>query len=214
MTPVPPVAMPRQARSTTVSDATLGIALVAAGALWLLVDRGVDVPVGASVAGLLVVVGIGVAASGLRGEPERVSAGVLGTAGVLTSAALLSLVWLGLPLTGGLGERTSAPTDLEALDSPYRLWAGEQVLDLRGVSPDDATEVSVSTVLGRAVVLVGHDTPVTIDAAVGAGSLEVLGERVDGAGLERVRTGGEATADARLVLHVRVGLGELVVERG
>jgi hypothetical protein len=213
VTPLPPAA-PRAARSTIVSDATLGVALVTTGLLWLLVDRGVDVPIGASVAGLLVVVGIGVAASGLRGEPERLSAGVLGFAGTIVAVALVSLVWLGLPLTGGLGERSFTPSSVAALDTPYRLWAGEQVLDLRGVSLDAATEVSVSTVLGRAVVLVDPGTAVTIDAAVGAGSLEVLGERVDGAGLEMVRTAGGAPTDGRFVLEVRVGLGELVVERG
>lgn len=211
--PPPPSPPPR--RGVSVGAITLGIVLVGLGVVALLVALDVTVPLYAVGPAILVVVGLGVLVSGIRGEPDQGGLGFAIFLGVvLALASFATAVWE-LPLAGGVGERSYAPTAVEVVQDDYRWGMGDLTVDLRDVALDvGTTEVEVSVLLGQVEVIVPDGMAVEVDARVAGGSADVLGHRVEGIGVDNdQRTDGFDDADRRLSLTVRVGLGEAVVTR-
>ena len=213
--PPTPSLAPPPTRPPAVGGIVLGIVLVVGGGLWLLASLGVDVPVGVVTPVVLVALGVAIVVSAVRGEDD----GLVGLAvfvGVWVTIASLVTLFVGVPLTGGVGDRVATPSTVTEVADGYRSFAGTQTLDLRALDlrspgPADGTlEVEVSTLLGEVEVLVPSGMAVRVDAAGGAGTLDLAGSVVDGVGLrDDHETAGWADAARRVDLRLRVGLGEV-----
>ena len=211
--PAPPTGPVRPQRPT--GAITLGIVLVILGALGLAATLGVEIPLRAFGPIVLILVGIGVAVSAVRGER---SGGFLSLAvfiGVIVALASLVLTVLDVPLRGGVGERQHRPGSISEVEDSYHLLMGDLTVDLREVSfPAGTTELEVTTVLGQVEVLLPPGVAVDVDAAVGGGSARVFDTTIEGVDVDNDRrTEGYDTAERRLDLRVRVGLGESRVTR-
>ncbi len=192
--------------------ALLGVILMGAGALWLLAALGVEVPVTLVTPLVLVALGVAVTVSALRGE-DHPALGFAVFVGVwLAIFALLTAV-TSVPLTGAVGDVDITPATVTDLDDGYRLFAGTQRVDLRGLELEaGTTEVVVSTVLGEIDVRVPEGVAVRIEASAAAGGVDLYGTAIDGVGIDRTdETDGWSSAEHRLDLDLRVGLGQVRV---
>ena len=204
---------PRPERSA--AAITVGLVLVAAGVLALLGTLGVDIPLRVLAPSLLVVLGLGVVISAVRGET---SGGVLTLAvfvGVLLSLGAVASAVLDVPFRGGIGERTHHPSAAADLQDEYHHLVGDLVVDLRDVElGPGTTTVAVTTVLGQVDVQVPDDVAVTVHATAGGGTTTVFGVSQEGMGIDVDQQSDDwANADQRLELEVGVGLGEVTVTR-
>jgi len=206
--PVPPLPPrpPRPPRSRT-TVVTAGLVALLAGGLGLAAAAGADVTLEAGLVACLGVVAAGLLVGAFTGGAR----GLLGLAAPLL-VALAAASTFDVPLRGGIGERSFAPTEVGDLREVYRLGVGELTLDLRDLDPDelpDRLEVDASVVMGELTVLLPDDLAVEVDARGGAGELDLLGRRSSGTNLDaterRDRDG------PTLVLEVRVGLGTATV---
>lgn len=210
----PPFAPPPPPRRS-LAAVTVGLVLIATGTVALLVTLGVDVPVAILAPGLLILLGLGVVVSAVRGESSGGLVGVAVFLGVLLALGAMLGALLDVPIRGGVGDRLHRPVATSELEDEYRLLAGTLVVDLRDVLLDSGTtEVEVSTVLGEVRVQLPDGMAVAVDSDVGAGSADVLGVIQDGLSVDNDRqTQDYETADRRLHLRVAVGLGEVTVTR-
>ena len=206
--PPPPGQPPR--RGASVGAVTLGLVLVGLGVVALLVALGVDVPLVLVGPGILVVVGIGVLVSGMRGERDGGGLGFAIFLAIVVALASLATAVLEVPLGGGIGDRTHEPSAVEVVQDEYRWGIGDLTVDLRDAELDaGTTEVEVSVAIGQLEVIVPDGMAVEADVQVAGGAAEVFGYRVDGVGIDNTRqTDGFDQADRRLSLVVRVGFGE------
>jgi hypothetical protein len=195
--------------------AVLGIVLIALGVLALLATFGVSLPLGVIVPSLVIVIGIGVMVSAIRGEPAGGVASIAVILAVVLAIGGLFGAMLDVPVRGSVGDQRHTVAGEVVPEAEYRLLAGTLVLDLRDLDmADGLTEVSVSTVLGEVRVLLPEDVAVSVSARVAAGDIRVLDEAHDGMGVStQVTTPGFDTADQQLRLTVGVGLGSIRVER-
>jgi len=126
-----------------------------------------------------------------RSHSERVLAGVCG---------------------GGVGDRTerpSSPADLR----DYRLAIGQLTLDLSGLQvPQGTTTVQARVGVGELAVRLPEGVAVEVDAGSGIGQVQALDREESGVG-SRLEADSGGFGDRRLVLDLRVGLGEVRVER-
>ena len=129
-----------------------------------------------------------------------------------TSLAAVSLI--DVPVRGGAGEVRYRPATPEDVRSPYRLAAGDMVLDLGDLDLRGATLTVVASVAGGSLrVVVPADVAVEVDAHVGAGDIDVLGRVSEGFDLERRVVENGLEGSGRLVLQARAGLGMVEVRR-
>lgn len=205
--PAPPV------RRSRLGRVVLGLVALGAALLWVLVATdaiGLSLVDGLSLA--LVAVGLGLVVGSWVGDARWLIAPAL-TLVVLTTLARA----VDVPLEGGFGERHHRPETVEEVRDPYRLVAGELVLDLRDLDlRGQRLEVVASIGAGSLHVLVPDDVDTRVLTRIGVGELVA-----PGAGLDR---GGpsvdeELSFDGRegggtLVLDLEVGLGEVEVTRG
>lgn len=211
---VPPPSPPPPPRSTT-GPVVVGLALVLVGTVALLATLGVHVPLAVIGPAVLVLLGIGVIVSGVRGES---SGGVIALAillGVVLAIGSLVGSVLDVPLRGAIGERQHRPAAVGQLEPEYRMLMGTLEVDLTDVRlGPGTTELDLTTVLGEVVVRVPDDVEVSVDADVGGGTATVFDVTREGLSVDNDQaTDGYATADQRLSLHVGVGLGEVRVLR-
>ena len=145
--PPPPTPTPPRRSLGTV---TVGLVVVAIGTIDLLATLGVEVPLGVVGPIVLVVLGLGVVVSALRGESAGGALGLAIALGVvLTLGSLVGSV-LDVPLRGAIGERHHRPTTAAEVEPAYRVLMGTLTLDLREVDlPAGTTEVDLTTVLGE-----------------------------------------------------------------
>jgi hypothetical protein len=173
------------------------------------------IPWRAALAGVLVVVGLALMIVSSTGPaPEG-----LFTAGTVLAVVLALLstanAAFSLPLAGGVGDRSIAPT-ISTLEGEYRLVAGQLDIDLgEVVFPEGETRIEASVTFGRIHI---HDIPddvaVTVEARVTAGELQLLGSRWDGVSVERSNADpGYADAPRRLLIDAGAGFGQIEVER-
>jgi hypothetical protein len=184
----------------------LGLVLLAAGTLWLLSEADVvELGVRTSVGVLLIVVGCALALSSAH-------RGVLVLAGVI-------LLLVGLPalliddelFEGGIGETVESPRAAVDLE-PFRQGIGKLTVDLTEDGlPLDGAAVEASVGIGELVVLVPADVDFTLDAHVGAGNVEALGETANGVDVDLERISGTAGSQ-EIDLELEVGVGNMRVE--
>ena len=192
----------------------LGVLLILVGAFWLLDLTGVAVPWQAVLPSALIAVGLATIVGARRGH----QAGLI-TIGVILTAllALLSAVDTNfdLPLTGGVGDRTEHPVTAVRAE-PYGLAVGQLTVDLRDVPlPAGATTTVKARVgVGRLAVQVPQGVALQVDARSGLGQVQALGRNEEGTAVRlEARSGDWSDADRRLVLDLRVGVGQIEVQQ-
>lgn len=185
-----------------------GIALIAAGTLWLLASMGVPIRWGLVLPIALVINGVLVLLT-----RRSVSRGLIGLGAVLTVAALAVSV-TPEPLPFSAGNRTHTVTDLADLESDYRLGAGRLRIDLREVElPSATTELTAEVAVGELVVLISPEVAVEGEGHVAMGEIASFGEQQGGFGpTVSFSEPGDGTGRV-LTLDLKVGLGRIEVAR-
>lgn len=184
----------------------LGLVLAGLGVIWLLeVSDTVDLDTGVWVGIVLVGIGIGVIASPSGGA--RVLLIVLGLFVALIGGALAAT---DVEFSGGVGDRTESPTSVDELDDPYELGIGRLELDLTELDLDEDTTVRAQIGIGQLVVTVPAARPVSVDAEIGAGDVDVFGEHDDGWNAD-VQTEADRGVGPELRLELEGGMGGIRV---
>jgi hypothetical protein len=190
----------------------LGLLLVLVGIGWLLeaIDA-LEVPWGALVPGMLIVVGIALVVASRTGQT---SGGLVATGVILALVAALFAA-VDVPLGSGVGEREERPERTGDLQRSYTLAAGKLVLDLSrlDVAPG-TTRVEAHVAVGELLVIVPEEVALEIRGRVSAGEVDLLDRSADGVGAETAyRDPDYSGADRRLSLDLSVGLGNVDVRR-
>ena len=185
--------------------------LILVGIAWLLDAGGVEVPWRAILPGALIAVGLACVAGVFRGRQHALM--VVGIALMLVLSLAVAADWdLDVPLGGGVGDRTELPSTPADL-TEYELGVGNLQVDLRQLQvPPGTTVVEARVGIGELEVEVPGGVSVEAVAKSGLGEVQVLGEQ-EGGFATRVATTSEAGGDRRLRLDLRVGLGQVRVER-
>lgn len=131
------------------------------------------------------------------------------------AAAVAAGFAFGLPMGGGIGERTPHPRSAAALAGGFELAAGALRLDLRDVDfPRGTTRTKVEVGFGEATVIVPRGVDVVVDGRVIAGASQTFGHTDDGLDVGTTRASGGRRGAPQLQLDARVGFGQLRVVRG
>jgi predicted membrane protein len=208
--PTQPTAATDQ-QGPAVATVLVGALLVLVGVGWLLDASGVRVPWRAMLPAALIAVGLATVAGAFRGrQPALMLVGV--ALAVVLSVAVATDWELDVPLAGGVGERSEQPSTPADL-TEYRLAAGNFHLDLRQLQvPAGVTTVEARVGVGELLVEVPGGVAVEVDARSGLGEVRVFGEEESGLG-SRVDRGVQDGGGGRLVLDLRVGIGQVEVDR-
>jgi hypothetical protein len=207
--PIPPVQADRHGPAA--ATVLVGALLVLVGIGWLLDAGGVEVPWRAILPAALIAVGLACVAGAFQGRQHAMM--VLGLALTVVLAVAVATDWdLDVPLAGGVGDRTERPATPAELTG-YELGAGDFLLDLQQLQvPPGTTTVEARVGVGELVVEVPDGVTVRVMASSGLGEIQVLGEQDNGFA-NRVDTTVAAGGDRRLELDLRVGIGQVRVER-
>ena len=208
--PLPP-SPPADRAGPVAATVLVGALLILVGIAWLLDAGGVEVPWRAILPGALIAVGLACIAGAFRGRQDALM--VVGVALMLVLSLALAADWdLDAPLGGGVGDRTERPSTPADL-TEYELGVGNLQVDLRRLQvPAGTTVVEARVGIGELAVEVPGGVSVEVAARSGLGEVQVLG-REEGGFATRVATTSEAGGDRRLRLDLRVGLGQVRVER-
>lgn len=134
--------------------------------------------------------------------------------GLVLSVALAGASLIDVPIRGGAGEVGYRPLTLADVRSPYRLGAGQLVVDLADLDLRGQTVTVVASVAaGHLDIVVPADAAVEVDAHVGAGNLVLLGRESDGLDIGREVTDPGQEGAGRLVLRAKAGVGLVEVRR-
>jgi phage shock protein PspC (stress-responsive transcriptional regulator) len=208
----PPVATERSRRSH-VALAFFGLLLIGAGVAWLL--HVLDVATLSLRDGLgagLVVVGLGLVVAAWRGR-----AWSLVLVGVLFASTIAIADLIDVPFDAGTGDRHVVIDTRSELADSHELFAGDLTLDLRRAPLTDGTTTTEAAVgMGKLRVIVPRDAAVEVDATVKAGNIDGdLAPSPDEGGVDLHETfaAGERGRVPDLRLELRVGIGELEVDR-
>lgn len=185
----------------------LGLVLVGAGTLWLLAAADVvEIGFRTFIGILLVAIGCAIALSSGRRR-------LLVLAGIV-------VVLVGLPVLlvdeelfeGGVGESVETPRSSADLE-PFRQGIGKLTVDLTDPDlPLDEVTVEASVGIGELVVLVPEATDFTLEAHVGVGNAEALGETTSGVDVDLDSISG-TSGTQEVTLELDVGIGNLRIER-
>ena len=208
--PLPP-SPPAERAGPAAATVLVGALLVLVGIAWLLDASGVEVPWRAILPGALIAVGLACVAGSFRGRQHALM--VVGVVLMLVLSLAVAADWdLDVPLGGGVGDRTERPSTPADL-TEYELGVGNLQVDLRQLQvPAGTTLVEARVGIGELAVEVPGGVSVEVVARSGLGEVQVLGEQ-EGGFATRVATTAEAGGDRRLRLDLRVGLGQVRVER-
>jgi predicted membrane protein len=211
--PIPPAepAPPADHRGPATATVLVGALLVLVGIGWLLDAAGVEVPWRAVLPAALIAVGLACVVGAFRGRQHALM--VVGVALMAVLSVAVAANWdLDVPLAGGVGDRTERPTTPADL-ATYELGVGNLVVDLSRLQvPAGTTPVDARVGIGELVVELPDGVSVEVTATSGLGQVQVLGQE-EGGFASRVDTASEAGGDRRLALDLRVGLGQVRVER-
>jgi hypothetical protein len=191
----------------------LSVALVVAGALIAAREAGVHhLSVTNILAATVLVIGCGLLVGSVVGRARW-----LVLPGGALAVALLALTGIGVPIDGGIGDRTWHPTNV--LARSYHLGIGHAVLDLRDAPIDTSGPmyIDASVALGQLEVLVPASiTTWNIDGRAAVGNVNVFGTEHDGVHPRVFVSSGQVSPPGvnqgeRLVLRLRVGAGDVEV---
>lgn len=206
------------------TSAVVGLWLIA-GAVFLIADRSSDIPfVALWVAAGLVLLGMGLVASGLRGRRSGVL-GFFACVGLVVGLPIAG--WYSLPVhdgtwTGHTVDETVSVTSPRLAERGFSYRFGDaridlSSLDLATATPSDPVRVPIRMGAGALRITVPADAAVRADVNVGVGS---VAWRVDsdrsssGFGRDLIFNSGEVDAEHGpvLILTVDVGAGDLTIE--
>lgn len=211
--PLPPTgpAAPADRNGPAAATVLVGALLVLVGIGWLLDAAGVEVPWRAVLPAALIAVGLACVAGAFRGRQHALM--VVGIALTVVLSLAVAADWdLEVPLGGGVGDRTERPAAPDELTG-YELGVGTLEVDLRQLQvPLGTTTVEARVGIGELAVKLPQGVSVAVVARSGLGQVQALGEEEGGFG-SRVDTTSDASGDRRLELDLRVGLGQVRVER-
>ena len=204
-------AAPADHHGPAAATVLVGALLVLVGIGWLLDAGGVEVPWRAILPAALIAVGLACVAGAFRGRQHALM--VVGVALTVVLSVAVAANWdLDVPLGGGVGDRTERPTTPADLTG-YELGVGNLVVDLRQLQvPPGTTRVQARVGVGELAVEVPQGVSVAVVARSGLGQVQALGQE-EGGLASRIDTVSEASGDRRLELDLRVGLGQVRVER-
>ena|SRR5438552_12670198 len=153
-----------------------------------------------------------------RGRGRRALRIVGATLVILFVAALASigiaLATLDVHLSKGIGNRTYHVASASELDRKYELGIGELNLDLRNVElRRGETPVDVRVGVGQVRITVPPDLKVRYDADAKWGQVNVFDQDVGGHHARTTGTSPTGTEGRVLVVHARVGAGQVELER-
>jgi hypothetical protein len=208
--PTRPVGRPRG--PLPLGALVVGLLLVLVGVGWLLeATDALDVPWGAVLPAMLVVVGIALVVAARTGQ----STGGLVAMGVVLALIAALFATVDVRLGSGVGERRERPERAQDLQGTYELAVGKLVVDLSGLElPAGTTSVEAHVALGELQVILPDDTAVEVRGHVAAGEVDLLDRSADGLGAETShRDRDYQGAERRLKLDVSVGFGHVEVRR-
>jgi hypothetical protein len=186
-----------------------GVALIAAGGLWMLHVLGVPLRWEVLLPSALIAIGLAVLVGGRRSA----TAGLVTVGTVVAIVALLVTIFPAGP-SAGAGDRTHAVTTMDELEERYELGAGDLTVDLRDLElPAGTTSLEVRVGAGQLTVLVPPDATVVVDAEVGLGEVVAFDTRVSGVTPQRRVTEEGDPGSGTLEIEASVGLGQLEVTR-
>lgn len=189
----------------------IGGLMVVAGTVWLLDVAGV-LTLRASIVlpSLLAVIGLALIA-GARDGPHT---GLVVLGLFLTVAVAAVAVTPTDAFRGGVGDRAFVVESQDELATRYEIGMGDLRLVLGDLVLVESAEVEVAVGAGELVLIVPEAVPVSIEATVGAGEIEMFGETVDGFSVvERHVSPGFDEAPATLTLDLDVAAGRIEVRR-
>lgn len=189
----------------------LGMILVLVGVLWLLdaIDV-IELQAAVVLPAVLAIVGVALIFGAFDGPHSGlVVFGVFLTVAVVAAAVTPLDSW-----RGGVGERQHNVGNASELAPEYRLGMGELRIDLSDLRLIESTTVSASVGAGMIEIVLPPDLAVSIDANVGAGDINLLGETAEGLSVSRTyRSPDFDTANVALTLDLDVSAGEIEVTR-
>jgi phage shock protein PspC (stress-responsive transcriptional regulator) len=167
---------------------------------------------GTIVAGIVIAIGLALAATAFFSDARRASPWLLAAA-LLLALPAGAVAAADIHFDGGIGERDYRPTSIAALpDDGYELGVGQLIVDLRDLPWVEGQTISLDSELGVGQMIVSVPSNVCVDAhaKAKAGELVVRGEKSDGVDTELDQ--GEPLGSApRLDLDAEIQLGRLVV---
>ena len=136
-------------------------------------------------------------------------------AGLFLSIAVVAMAAFPLPsFDGGVGNRQFRVTQQASLAASYEVGVGDLTLDLSDLQMVESATVQVSAGAGSITVVLPPSVPVDLDCTVGAGEINLLGERGDGLSVTRhYESEGFDSASITLSLDLSVGAGQIEVTR-
>jgi phage shock protein PspC (stress-responsive transcriptional regulator) len=182
-------------------------ACVAAAAGWLTATGN-----GSVVAGVVIALGLALAATAFIADARRASPWLLAAALALALPAG-AVAAADIHFEGGIGERDYRPSSIAELPADgYELGVGQLVVDLREIPWADGETISLETDLGmgQMIVSVPSNVCVAADARAKAGELNVRGESSGGVDTELDNNAPPGDAP-RLDLDAEIQLGQLIV---
>ena len=225
--PPRPPRPPRRGPGAAITGITVALSLfVVAGALIAQRTGWHDQATAGTAAALIVVVfGVAIIVSGLRGRRS----GVLGFLAIVAMIAALPIAvttrdglnpWIvdrnGVHVTTSQG--TTTVTDRSSAADGYDMAFGDSTLDLTRVpiDPEERLTVPVDLSAGNLVILVPKDADVAAQADIGAGQVtwKVDGDNVSASGFGRRDDFGVPADEADLLLTIDVGAGNVTIEEG
>jgi phage shock protein PspC (stress-responsive transcriptional regulator) len=211
-----PQPAPQRTRSL-LTRATLGLALLTTGVLWLLRETGVYALTPARIlAAALLVIGAGLLVGSVAGRGHwLILAGGLLLPVVILASLLHPYGMDDLPVSAvrqGAGEVLATPDDLDELRAGYQLGVGSIVLDLTGVDVDRPARVQLQVGAGEVQVRLPDDVTAEVTSRVGMGEIGLEGRLTTGAGLQRSASVERGEGSALLQIDIQVGLGEISVD--
>lgn len=208
-----PPPLPRERRSSPLGRITVGTALLAGGAVWLLDVAGVvSVPTSAVIAVVLGVVGLGLLVGSVAGRARWLALLVA----VLLPAALVtaSIGDLGIDVRDGVASRTVVVTETSELEDSYQLGVGELILDLSQIDDPaalDDVRIEAGVGAGQLQVRLPESIGVRGQARVAAGELLILGVSQVGFDLGQPLSVGAPQGGPIVELDLRAGVGSVEV---
>lgn len=167
---------------------------------------------GEVVAGLVIAIGVAIAATAFLADARRVAPWLLAAALILGLPAG-AIAAADVRFDGGIGEREYRPASVADLPSDgYDFGVGQMTVDLRNLPWTEGQTIGLSTELGIGQLIVSVPPNVCVDAdATGkAGELLVRGEVSDGVDLEIDQSQPRGQAP-RLDLSADIQVGQLIV---
>jgi phage shock protein PspC (stress-responsive transcriptional regulator) len=136
---------------------------------------------------------------------------------VFLGSVLLMLCIAQPNLDGASGERTVLPATITAAQEPQHLAAGQLTIDLRDVPlRGETVHIDAEVGMGQLRVLVPMNADLILTVDVGAGQSQLDGNDIT-TGLHQQETrnsiGSDQPADGIIDLDLRVGMGQIAVER-